>query len=191
MKIQSIKGSVRVFQGWALAGLMLVCGVSAARAQAVARANAKPPATALEARETTLAEAKASLLARLQELDKEFELQLDEATPAATPPATASPKPGAPAQPVDLSTALLQSIEGTKNPGATLVDRNPAAPDLKAMQANIAANSFLAKKIEALERMLELLEMKEQLLTEQKSFDKRLKSVQAKIEQSNRQTREE
>jgi len=192
MKNQFIKGSLRVCQGWVLAGLVLVCGAGAAQAQAVARASANAPAAALEAKETTLAEAKASLLARLQELDKEFELQLEE-----TAPATMAPEPvarparqpaAAPARPVDLSTALLESIEGTRNPGATLVDQQP---DLKAMQTNIAANSFLVKKIEALERMLELMEKKEQILTEQKSFDKRLKTVQAKVEQNNRKAREE
>lgn len=195
MKNQSTKGSLRVCQGLALAGLMLVWGAGAAQAQAVARASAKAPAAALEAKETTLAEAKASLLARLQELDKEFELQLNETAPVSMAPepiaGPASQPAAAPVPPVDLSTALLESIEGTKNPGATLVDQDPATPDLKAMQTNIATNSFLVKKIEALERMLELMETKEQILTEQKSFDKRLKTVQAKVEQSNRKPTDE
>lgn len=195
MKNQSTKGSLRVCQGLALAGLMLVCGAGAAQTQTVARARAKTPAAALEAKETTLAEAKAALLARLQELDKEFELQLEETAPATMAPEPIACPAGQPAaasaQPVDLSTALLESIEGTKNPGATLVDQDAATPDLKAMQTTIAAKSFLVKKIEALERMLELMEMKEQLLTEQKSFDKRLKTVQAKVEQSNRKRKDE
>lgn len=182
------KESLRMGQILAVAGLALLITANNSSAQAVAKAATKEPALAMEAKEASLAEAKASLLARLKELDEQFELKLEAPEPIASP--TAQPA-AAPAQPVDLSSALMQSIEGTMTPGATLKDRENATLDTKAMAKNIETGSFLVKKIEALERMLKLLEMKEEILSERKDFDKRMKNVQAKIDKNEKKSQEQ
>ncbi len=182
------KESLRVPQVLAVAGLALLITANNSSAQAVAKAATKEPALAMEAKEASLAEAKASLLAKLKELDEQFELKLEAPEPIASP--TAQPAV-APAQPVDLSSALMQSIEGTMTPGATLVDRETPSFDSNAMAKNIETGSFLVKKIEALERMLKLLEMKEEILSERKSFDKRIKNVQAKIEKNEKKSKDQ
>lgn len=175
------KESLRMGQILAVAGLALLLTANNSSAQAVAKAATKEPALAMEAKEASLAEAKASLLARLKELDEQFELKLEAPEPIASPTA----------QPVDLSSALMQSIEGSMTPGATLKDRESATFDTKAMAKNIETGSFLVKKIEALERMLKLLEMKEEILSERKDFDKRMKNVQAKIEKNEKKSQEQ
>lgn len=182
------KESLRLGRVLAVAGLALLISANNSSAQAVAKTATKEPALAMEAKEASLAEAKASLLAKLKELDEQFELKLEAPEPIASP--TAQPA-AAPAQPVDLSSALMQSIEGTMAPGATLVDRETPSLDTKEMAKNIETGSFLVKKIEALERMLKLLEMKEEILSERKDFDKRAKNVQAKIEKNEKKSKDQ
>lgn len=188
MNNQFTKGSLRVGHVLAVAGLALLMAASISPAQQVAKTEAREPAVAMEAKEASLAAAKASLLERLRELDEQFELELEAPEPIVS--TTAQPT-ASPAQPVDLSTALMQSIEGTMNPGATLVDRDTQSLDAKATDKNAETGAFLVQKIEALERMLKLLEMKEEILTERKNFDKRLKNVQAKVEKNGKKSKKQ